>query len=117
MSTEALHDLLERLRQASGPDPSLDLEIANTVNWFEISNVVDISGRRQVPQFTRYLDFALKLARAVEPRHVGAFQWDRGSTKAVIDDQQHSGGANPAIALCIAALELKLMMDRNRSRS
>ncbi|MDX0851130.1 hypothetical protein GOD74_22350 [Sinorhizobium medicae] len=105
--------LIERLKQATQPERELDLVIAKTVNWAKIApNVVDISaGRPQLPQFTNYLDDALKLARAIDPSHVGAVAWDVGQFVAAIENQQASTGANPAICLCIAALTAKRHLD------
>ncbi|QQF01592.1 hypothetical protein [Sinorhizobium meliloti] len=108
-----IETLIEHLKRATQPDRGLDLAIAKTVNWAEIApNVVDISaGRPQLPQFTNYLDDALKLARAIDPGHVGAVAWDAGQFVANIENQEPSTGANPAICLCIAALTAKLRLD------
>ncbi|MFK3967362.1 hypothetical protein ACI2KT_27580 [Ensifer adhaerens] len=113
MTVNNIKELLTRLQGATQPDSDLDLEIANAINWFERANkVIDIAGGRpQVPQFTNYLDHALKLARVIEPNHVGAFIWDNGIYEAALDYNQPCGGANPAIALCIAALKAKLSQE------
>lgn len=110
---DEIRALINRLRRATQPDRELDLAIAKTVNWAEIApNVVDISaGRPQLPQFTNYLDDALKLARAIDPGHVGAVAWDAGQFVANMEDQEPSTGANPAICLCISALTAKLRLE------
>jgi hypothetical protein len=111
MSSE-IHSLIERLQDATEPDRDLDAAIAEAVDWSGlIGNVATLSdGLDRIPRFTSYPDHAVKLARAIDPDHVGALKWEDGDFYAVIDYQEPSKGNSPALALCIAALKHRLTL-------
>ena len=120
-----LKALIERLEKASGPDRELDALILKAINPNVVqtyvglpdyaTEIVYVEGKQaplvssiDVPQYTRSIDAAMTL---VPPQ----FEFEIGSTKLlncyyamlVGRHGEHIGKrcANPAIALCIAALK------------
>lgn len=110
LTANNIQKIIDALLEASGPDETLDLQIAAILEKFQPdSNVVDITGgRSKVLPFTTYVDHAIKFAKAIHPNHVGAFRWNDGVIQASVNFQQPASAANPAIAVCIAALGLIL---------
>lgn len=95
-----MDELIERLKQATGPDPELDYDIQ-----------CEMDGRGKPPAYTGSFDAALTLV----PRGVWwrcSCDIDLTPTAVVGGSQYAEVGATPAIALCIAALKALLSDQR-----
>lgn len=63
----------------------------------------------KVPHFSTSIEAALLLARTVAPSQVGGVSWtEHGTGRAIIGDGPYYEAATPALALCVAALKLKM---------
>lgn len=125
----AISDLIEELEAASEGQRSFDAAIGLLLGWkrkveyekrdgngepvrrvFWVVPSGDDPGR--VPHFSTSIEAALLLARAVVPAHVGGVSWDEnGRGTAIIDGGPYCEAATPALALCVAALRVKMQKD------
>lgn len=130
-------ELIERLEKATGPDRDLDLDITlaclpngengrarlpilaedvgnHCYEWVEISGV----SIRSAPHYTSSIDAALTLvpegkywdlSRGLPAQTIRHIYWAEVYGDDNAHDSQHPicPGANPAIALCIAALRAR----------
>lgn len=120
-------DLVSELEAATQPSRKLDEKIAVVAGWTRISEIVPgTDGGRErrllwffpgeqsprLPKFTESIDAALEFVGIVAPGPVGGFTWGglnrfkRG--KAQLNDEGPVVAANPATALCIAALKVAM---------
>lgn len=113
-----VQDLIESLQNAKGPDRRLDVAIALLVGYQRVE-VLDGEGEQRtrllflapstndpakVPDYTRSIDAAYRLAQTLAPSHSGGCSWEDGMGSARISDGPYCQAANPAIALCVATL-------------
>ncbi|PJR11333.1 hypothetical protein [Sinorhizobium meliloti] len=111
----AIADLIRDLELATGPDRSLDLSIAFIVRY-KREDDVGTTGGSNVPPYTSSVDAALQLLHKMAPNSSGGVSWQAdGSGTATANDGVYSHAANPAIALCLAALRSKEEHDRVHS--
>lgn len=115
----ALVDLIEQLQAARRSDAKLDEALAivagyrrvvqgENVKWIAPGTVTPIG----LPAFTKAIDAAYKLARLLAPdEEVGGCSWEPGKGNAKIGDGPYCHAANPAIAICIAALTHQLNLE------
>lgn len=120
----AIADLIEDLQNLTGPDRSIDKDIAMATGY---KRKIDETGGAKVvtwhhrsepheeltklPRFTENLDDAYNLVNRVFPyRHGGFVYFPDGKGRATLDGIPACDGANPAIAICVAiltAIEMK----------
>ena len=120
----AISDLILQLQNAKEPSKELDIsigivmgykrhvktdkenssELEQNVVWLYPNNGDESS----LPAFTAGLDGAYLLAQSLAPGCVGGVSWDSQGGTAKIDDGPYFTAHTPAIALCIAALSVKL---------
>jgi hypothetical protein len=108
--------LLEELTQLRQPDRRIDLAIALLVdhrgseNGTSASRVVpfDREKANEVPYYTSRIDHARALADFVAPDTRSGCSWEDGMGSARVGNGSTCQAANSAIALCIAALSLKV---------
>lgn len=114
-------ELITRLKALSKPDRLLDDEIGMLIGYTRRFKV-DIDpatgeqrhtpvwdapngGEVRMPHFTKLIHNAHLLAQTLFPDSIGGASWDEVGGAARIDDGRYVTAANPAIAICIAALE------------
>ncbi|OBZ93157.1 hypothetical protein ADU59_23950 [Pararhizobium polonicum] len=114
-------ELIHRLGTLSKPDRTLDGELGKLIGYTRRFKV-DIDpatgeqrhtpvwdapngGEARMPQFTKLIHDAHLLAQALFPDSIGGASWDEVGGAARIDAGRYVTAANPAIAICIAALE------------
>ncbi|MBW6420183.1 hypothetical protein KX729_01890 [Rhizobium sp. XQZ8] len=104
-------ELIFALRDAKGPDRKLDVEIAKLVHQNRADSEApivwsDLVGYpEKIPRFTRSMKSAFALVSLVSPKKSGGCAWEPGAGSATIGDGPVEQAANPAIALCIAAIQ------------
>ncbi|MDX0572189.1 hypothetical protein GOD68_18345 [Sinorhizobium medicae] len=117
-------DLIAALEAATRPDRKMDEKLAVAAGWTQVPEIVPGSQGRgerrllwfypgeqtaRLPKFTESIDAALEFVGIIAPGPSGGFTWGgpnrfkRG--KAQLNDGEQVQAANPAIALCIAALK------------
>ncbi|SCW66735.1 hypothetical protein SAMN02927900_03633 [Rhizobium mongolense subsp. loessense] len=114
-----LEEIIQRLESATGPDRTLDVEIALAVGYQRrAANSADTEQRvvwirpdgslpQKIPFFTAAVDDALALVMRIAPDKSGGFSWESGVGSAKLGESQYVQSVTPAIALCIAALKHK----------
>lgn len=95
MSTQ---DVIDRLSKAKGGDREIDQMIAKIMG----------ASDKAIPAYTSNLQEALNLAQNLSPNHAGGCSWDDELCHARINDGPTCAAATPALALCMAAMHLKL---------
>lgn len=99
MEVEAI---IEELSALTGPNRRVDKMLFDFVAGLEGGrNLTDV---QNIPHFTTGLNVAYNLAEMISPHSVGGVSWNRRGSRAQVGDLPICDGANPAIALCIAAL-------------
>lgn len=98
------------MEHASDPDSG---EIKPKAVWL-LPNSDEIS---KVPAYTTNLQAAFDLAHQLYPSHVGACSWEQSMGSAQIGmNNTPVQAATPALALCIAALDLNVRLSARRSQ-
>lgn len=113
-------ELLQALENATEPDRRLDRLLAVATGWARDSGgghgerrfVWSYPGeekkpREQFPKFTESVDAALELVGFITDASTVGIAWegDDGNGKVKLDEHEPVTAANPAIALCIAAVK------------
>jgi hypothetical protein len=115
-------DLINRLQNMNGPDPSLDKVLAQILAWKQSNPKLhsdqnadeervhwlapkNSSGVSQVPNYTESLEQAYVFARQIAPKDKGGFSWEDGRASAVVGQGEPIQAATPIAALLIAGLE------------
>ncbi|MDX1017153.1 MULTISPECIES: hypothetical protein [Sinorhizobium] len=119
----AVEDLISDLEKAEAGNRLWDGPIGLVVGWKRKVEYIKADGNEsarkviwflpdgsegRVPNFTSSLDAALLLARTVAPNDVWGVSYAAGRGTAMIGNMRYSEAATPALALCIAALRLKI---------
>lgn len=120
------------LQHAKGPDRNLDLEIAKLLGFRRtVKEIPTGRGRppakrviwlkpdgtpERVPAYTQLVDSAIELASLIAPHNVGGCSWEEGRGSAKINNGPYVHAANPALALCAAALQLMWSLERDNGR-
>lgn len=111
-----LKELVDALAGATEPDRALDSQLALIAGYKKKAREdggtywVDASdnGPSNVPRFTNNIDAALDLVGIVAPDVAFGVSWEPGDAHARIGERPYCRGANPAIALCLAAMSYRL---------
>lgn len=120
--------LIDKLKAATGPERALDGQIAEVLGWQKrLEPVIDPktgeSKQRtlwivpagddfgRIPLYTSSLDAAFELAHAVAPDNVGGCTWEKGKGSARIVGGPYCQAATPILALCVAALTMKMLLS------
>lgn len=114
-------ELIRRLAALSRPDRGLDDEIGQLIGYTRSLKVdSDPAAGKQagmalwksangdegrMPYFTTLIHDAHLLVQTLLPNSIGGASWDETGGAARIADGPYVAAANPAIAICIAALE------------
>jgi hypothetical protein len=80
------------------------------VSWIQPRKAV--SG--PLPKFTHSIDMARRFVEIVSPKSVAGCSWEHGAGSAQINTGPRIEAHTPAIALCIAGVELKLRQHMKR---
>lgn len=124
----AIVDLIKDLEEAKEPSRALDLALAILLGYKrKVENVRDPNSGEQtrrvlwllpggqdpgrVPLYTASLEDAHSFAQTTAPGNAGGVSWDDSGGYAKLGDGPYCSGANPAIALCIAALRIQSSED------
>lgn len=125
----AISDLVDELQQAAEGSRKLDTAIALIIGWRrrveQTENTENDGGpsRRvlwlvpssndvgKVPFFTSSIDAAFELAREISPDDEVGVSWAGGINTAVLGESGYFHAATPALALCAAALFLKMQKN------
>lgn len=125
----AISDLVDELQQAPEGSRKLDTAIALIIGWRrrveQTENTENDGGtsRRvlwlvpssndvgKVPFFTSSIDAAFELAREISPDDEVGVSWAGGINTAVLGESGYFHAATPALALCAAALFLKMQKN------
>lgn len=105
-------ELVVALQNSKGPDRKLDAEIAKLVGFTKSTDKKKSVWRKpdgttgNPPGYTRLVDYAIELANFIAPDNVGGCSWEKDRGTAKINSGPYVHGANPAIALCVAALQI-----------
>jgi hypothetical protein len=70
-----------------------------------------------LPKFTHSIDMARRFVEIVSPKAVAGCSWEHGAGSAQINTGPRIEAYTPAIALCIAGVELKLRQHMKRSKA
>lgn len=98
--------VIGHLSSASGPDRSIDNEIADIIKSLSMRNVANLWPQNgQALYFTRDIDAAYALAKAIAPAEVGALSWERDEASASFRGRQPVRAQTAPIALCVATLK------------
>ena len=125
-----LSELIVALQNAKAPTRKLDVEIAKLLGFKRIAeppapNQKNPPGKKlnwytpdgvpgKVPPYTRLVDSARNLVNSVAPDNVGGCSWEKGRASARINDGPYVHAANPAIALCAAALQILWVQQESK---
>lgn len=110
--------LLKKLETISGPDLSINQEIAEIMGWKQqatgdkivwLQPEADISSR--IPNYTGNLQDAFSLISQLSPESRSGLGWEGGLGSAKIGNNPPATARTPAIAACIAAIRLKKDQD------
>lgn len=112
----ALVNLIEELEAAKRSNAKLDEALAIVAGY---KRTVDEHQRvkwtgpgetspSSLPAFTKNIDSAVKFTKLLGPADVAGCSWEPGKAAARIGDGPLVTAANPAMALCVAALTQKL---------
>jgi hypothetical protein len=123
----AISDLILQLQHAKEPSKELDISIGIVMGYKRRVKTDKENGSEQerkvvwlypnngdessLPAFTAAIDDAYLLAQSLAPGCVGGVSWDTQGGTAKIDDGPYFTASTPALALCIAALSVKLQKD------
>jgi hypothetical protein len=117
-----ISDLIEQLERAPEGLRELDMEVAKILGWRRSSQAVTDERTKatkieaiwinpassqpgRVPRYTTNIQSAFEFVQQLTPTSVGAVKWDNGHGSAWIDmTAAPVFAANPALALCAAAL-------------
>lgn len=122
---------LERLKTAQAPDRNLDIIIAQVVGWKRREEdftdpstkerkkrvlwiIPDGDDAGRIPYYTSRIDDAWNFALSVNPEHVGGCSWEPSLASAKIGDGPYFQAAHPAIAICMAVLDILKKQSENR---
>lgn len=110
-----MHELIERLEKATGPDRELDAAIALAIGLPTLNGRIGgVSYRDELcepaPPYTASIGAALTLVP--DGAFGGEIKWDSGGARAIvgfggIPESQEGYAPTPALAICIAALHEK----------
>ena len=119
------------LKRASGPDRTLDRQIAAIMGYErKVEYQKNPSGKvgkivlwkatgtdnaDRLPEFTNSIDDAISFLNFVVPSNICAITWDAMDGVAHLDGEQPVVAATPAIALCISALLVLAKRERTSS--
>ncbi|ASP90808.1 hypothetical protein [Sinorhizobium meliloti] len=120
----AVSDLIHELESASEPSRETDAKIALLFGWQRrvetsegatksrrVSWINPASGENRLPAFTFSVDAALELLELVAEKSHGGVSWivnEVGVTCTVkVDEGPYYHAATPALAICVAALDIK----------
>jgi len=121
--------IISRLKEAKTGSRQLDAEVAKIAGWTrrvesftdqatgEVRNralwlVPKTEDPGTVPYYTTALEAAYQLARHIAPSEVGGCSWEDDKASARIGENgPYTEAATPALALCVAALELRRGAD------
>src|SRR5882724_6994373 len=113
--TKTIEELAERCERATGPLRELELGIHETLfgrgyttNWFQTDG-------SRVPRYTTSLDAAMTLVPEGASFEVGVSDGLHGASVSFDSDNMPNAtiAANPALALCAAALRATLKEESN----
>lgn len=125
----AIIDLISDLENANDGQRSLDAAIGLLLGWKRKVEYVKTDGNGEpvrkvfwivpsgddpgrVPYFTTSIEDAFLLAKTISPGHVGGVSWDEnGRGTALVGGGSYCEAATPALALCVAALKMKLRKE------
>ena len=114
-------EIVIALQNAKGPDRNLDKQIALQAGFKsaeEAPSEADTLATDRVVwrkpdgtpgrilAYTQSVDAAIELVGSIAPNSVGGCSWEKGRGSAKVGDGPYVHAANPAIALCAAALQL-----------
>lgn len=101
-------ELIVALQSAKAPDRRLDVEIATILGYRKPADkwLKPDGSIGKVYAYTRVIDNAMEMADFAAPEHVGGCSWEKSKGAAKINDGPYAYAANPAIALCVAALQI-----------
>lgn len=95
--------IIKELAALSGPNRRVDKVLFDFVASLQgAPNLTDV---QNIPHFTAGMNVAYNLVQMVAPDSVGGVSWNKAGGRAQVADLPICDGANPAIALCIAALK------------
>ncbi len=120
-----LKEIIKKLRVLEEPDRNLDMQIALEMGYQQREEDIqspngEMQKRRlwliptgesadRVPYYTSSLEHAFRLAQLIAPEEVGVVASVNGKGKAQLEGDDPYDGANPAIALCLAALKRRIV--------
>lgn len=124
LETSAIKTTIINLSRATGPDRSLDAEIAAILGWtsqpeqYEDKETGQTLVRHlwyneerqldKVPRFTWNLDVAMELLDRMSPDADGGFGWEPGAASASFGGRKATMASTPTIAVCMQALLARL---------
>ena len=111
-----LDELILALQNAKEPDRNLDEGIATFSGYQKAPEengenektawLTPVGTPAELPFYTMLVEDALAFTTFAAPDHIGGISWGLGAGKATINGNETAEAANPAIALCIAALRI-----------
>jgi hypothetical protein len=124
LETAALKTTIINLSRASGPDRTLDAEIASIMGWtsqpepYEDAETGETLVRHlwfnqeqqldKVPRYTWNLDLAMSLLDGFAPEAEGGFGWEPGQASAAFGGNKPTLASTPILAICMQALLIRL---------
>lgn len=129
-----IQSVIEKLEAATGPERGLDGQIAQAIGWRKkVEPITDPkTGEKKqrtlwivpagddfgnIPRYTASLDAAYDLANSIAPNNVGGCTWEKGKGSARIVGGPYCQAATPILALCVAALTIRMLLSNQQPRS
>lgn len=112
-----LDTVIHQLGVITGPARNIDGRLALLVGFRKVQRAGNVfwvysdDQETRVPAYTADLDAAFHFAQVILPDNVGAFAFDNNTYRAQFWDGPVCYGANPAIAICRAALSRRRQME------